>query len=64
MSHFVRRCSPVQVLLLFLVGLLVMTHSERLGHSATFTVNAERFDPYKNFKFRVKWDSRFIAGVA
>lgn len=22
---------------------------------ATFTVNAERFDPYKNFKFRVSW---------
>ena len=23
---------------------------------AQFTVNAQRFDPYKNFKFRVKWD--------
>ena len=23
---------------------------------AEFTVNATRFDPYKNFKFRVKWD--------
>ena len=23
---------------------------------AQFTVNATRFDPYKNFKFRVKWD--------
>ena len=29
---------------------------------AQFTVNAERFDPYKNFKFRVKWDGRFVAG--
>ena len=23
---------------------------------AQFTVNSTRFDPYKNFKFRVKWD--------
>ena len=23
---------------------------------AQFSVNAQRFDPYKNFKFRVKWD--------
>jgi len=31
---------------------------------AQFSVNAQRFDPYKNFKFRVKWDGRFVAGVA
>src|SRR5262244_3490159 len=31
---------------------------------AQFTVNANRFDPYKNFKFRVKWDSRYVAGVS
>ncbi len=31
---------------------------------ATFTVNATRFDPYKNFKFRVKWDGRYVAGVS
>jgi phage tail-like protein len=29
-----------------------------------FSVNAERFDPYKNFKFRVKWDGRYVAGVS
>ena len=28
-----------------------------------FTVNASRFDPYKNFKFRVKWDGQYVAGV-
>ena len=28
-----------------------------------FTVNAQRFDPYKNFKFRVKWDGRYVAGL-
>ncbi len=29
-----------------------------------FTVNARRFDPYKNFKFRVKWDGRYVAGIS
>ena len=31
---------------------------------AQFTVNSLRFDPYKNFKFRVKWDGRYVAGVS
>ncbi len=29
-----------------------------------FTVNTLRFDPYKGFKFRVKWDGRYVAGVS
>ena len=29
-----------------------------------FSVNPERFDPYKNFKFRVKWDGKYVAGVS
>lgn len=29
-----------------------------------FAVNAQRFDPYKNFKFRVRWDGRYVAGVS
>jgi len=33
------------------------------GQAREFTVNASRFDPYKNFKFRVKWDGRVVAGV-
>jgi len=31
---------------------------------AQFTVNTQRFDPYKSFKFRVKWDGRYVAGVS
>jgi phage tail-like protein len=31
---------------------------------AEFTVNATRFDPYKTFKFRVKWDGVYVAGVS
>jgi phage tail-like protein len=31
---------------------------------AQFSVNTHRFDPYKNFKFRIKWDGRYVAGVS
>jgi len=31
---------------------------------AQFTVNTQRFDPYKNFKFRVKWDGKYVAGIS
>src|SRR4029077_15729203 len=31
---------------------------------AQFSVNPQRFDPYKNFNFRVKWDGRYVAGVS
>jgi phage tail-like protein len=31
---------------------------------AQFTVNPARFDPYKNFKFRVKWDGKYVAGLS
>jgi phage tail-like protein len=31
---------------------------------AEFVVNPRRFDPYKNFKFRVRWDGRHVAGIS
>ncbi len=31
---------------------------------AQFSVNTQRFDPYKNFKFRIKWDGKYVAGVS
>lgn len=31
---------------------------------AQFSVNTQRFDPYKNMKFRVKWDGRYVAGIS
>jgi phage tail-like protein len=31
---------------------------------AEFTVIAGRLDPYKNYRFRVKWDGRYVAGVS
>lgn len=29
-----------------------------------FVVNTHRFDPYKNFKFRIKWDGKYVAGIS
>jgi phage tail-like protein len=29
-----------------------------------FTVNSHRLDPYKNFKFRVMWENRYVAGLS
>lgn len=31
---------------------------------AQFSVNTQRYDPYKTFKFRVKWDGRYVAGIS
>lgn len=29
-----------------------------------FPINTHRYDPYKNFKFRVKWDGKYVAGIS
>jgi len=29
-----------------------------------FSVNTSRFDPYQNYKFRIKWDGKYVAGVS
>jgi phage tail-like protein len=31
---------------------------------AEFSANPQRFDPYKNFKFRLKWDGQYVAGIS
>ena len=31
---------------------------------AEFPVNPSRHDPYKNFKFRLRWDNKYVAGVS
>lgn len=28
------------------------------------TVNPQRVDPYRNFKFRISWDGRYVAGAS
>jgi len=32
--------------------------------STQFEENNTRFDPYKNFKYRIKWEGRYVAGVS
>ena len=29
-----------------------------------FSVNTHRFDPYRNFRFKVKWDNLYVAGLS
>lgn len=47
----------------------VLTAAILLGSSASairatdFVVNPYRIDPYKQFKFRVKWDGQYVPGV-
>ncbi len=31
---------------------------------AQFSVNTQRLDPYKNFKFRLKWDGKYVFGCS
>ena len=31
---------------------------------AEFPINTHRHNPYKNYKFRIKWDGRYVAGVS
>jgi phage tail-like protein len=45
------------------IGFLAAT-SSLVADSAPFAVNPTRFDPYKQCKFRVKWDGRYIAGIS
>ena len=30
---------------------------------AKFTVNATRFDPYLGYRFKIKWDGKYVAGL-
>lgn len=31
---------------------------------AQFSVNSSRLDPYKNYRFRVKWDGKYVLGIS
>jgi phage tail-like protein len=31
---------------------------------APFSVNVHRSDPYKSYRFRLKWDGRYVAGIS
>jgi phage tail-like protein len=31
---------------------------------AKFTVNSSRFDPYLGYRFKIKWDNQYVAGLS
>ena len=31
---------------------------------ARYTINTYRLDPYRNFKFKIKWDNLYVAGLS
>jgi phage tail-like protein len=37
---------------------------DMLPRMTEFPTNPTRFDPYKNFKFRVKWDGQYIPAIS
>lgn len=45
----------------FLLGFILVALT--IGKASEFAVNTHRFDPYKQFKFRVKWDGRYVPGI-
>jgi len=35
-----------------------------MSFTPEFTVNTSRHDPYRNFKFRIKWDNKYVAALS
>ena len=35
-----------------------------MGSQENFPVNSERYVPYRNFKFQVRWDGEVVAGIS
>jgi phage tail-like protein len=52
-----------RVVLAVAVACCVVGASCLVAGLSPFTVNPTRLDPYKSFKFRVKWDGRYVAGI-
>lgn len=45
-------------------GLGRLVADDMLARMPEFPANPTRFDPYKNFKFRVKWDGKYVAAIS
>ena len=39
-------------------------HQTRHKIMPAFSVNTHRTNPYKNFKFRIKWNGKYVAGIS
>ena len=55
---------PAEFVVIRIKQLAGKIRCERRKLMAEFTLNAQRFDPYKNFKFLLKWDGKVVAGMS
>jgi phage tail-like protein len=46
------------------LGCLLLVITLVSSSDAPFVVNWDRFDPYKQYKFRVMWDGEYVAGIS
>ena len=53
-----------RIAVLFVLGCAFLSSEPVTVRSAEFPANPQRLDPYKNFKFRLKWDGQYIAGIS
>ncbi len=47
-----------------IILIVKVVHYENGDLMVQFSVNPQRFDPYKNFKFLIKWDGKYVAGLS
>jgi phage tail-like protein len=45
------------------IGIVGILTCLSINIASEFSVNTHRFDPYKQFKFRVKWDGKVVPGI-
>jgi phage tail-like protein len=64
MSEHPRELNFSRLVLLSAVTLLVAINAGATVFAQPFAVNPHRLDPYKNSKFRVKWDGKYVYGVS
>ena len=55
-----KRTSTILGIIIVSAVILAIT---TINFAGEFSVNPYRVDPYKKFKFRVKWDGRYIPGI-
>jgi phage tail-like protein len=49
---------------MFVAGRVDCSTCRKASQMSEFPVNTHRLDPYKSFKFRIKWDGRYVAGIS
>ena len=59
------KCPFASKIVLRMIVILISFGVPKLHVTADeFPANPERFDPYESHQFRVKWDNKYVAGIA